>query len=379
MWPALLLSLFYLLISAIGFKPTLVVKENPWHYLSLGIALLTSSWGVFVRRWVYHNVFMAACAGLGMLAGLGWGKLLERMRQSPQRQMNRLLGMGGKILLLIQFTLLFYNPFDQVPTAADRKAWEQFIGRLRERSGEVLIFHHGFAGHLAGKNTFLHGSFYGDAVSAGGSYALHLDTRWRREEVEQVLKQAVQQQVFDWVFAGESSNWLPYYLPTDEEPIRFYPVTGAQGTAETFFIKNPVIHEGVLPLNDARFNILFGEGWSAPEDWGRWTVSQRAVVQIALEEEYDYELSIEAFPFCPPEFAGQTMKVGWNDLPLGFHIFTVCGSQRITFPLSSQAISEGFNTLWFETETAIAPADVGLSGDRRPLAVGFISLSFVQK
>jgi hypothetical protein len=172
---------------------------------------------------------------------------------------------------------------------------------------------------------------------------------------------------------------LPYYLPAGEEPVVFYPVTGPPAGAETFFVKNPVARGGTLALNDSRFGFLLQEGWSIPETWGRWAVGRQAEIQIALEEGHAYELSVEAFPFCPPEFAGQTMKAGWNDLLLGTHVFTSCGSQRITFDLPSQAIAEGFGVLWFDFETAIAPAEVGLSGDGRPLAVGFVLLSFAQK
>lgn len=380
MWPLLLVAAFYVSQVALqSFQSPVPEKVfGLWQNIGFGCALLLSSWAAFLQKWAYTNNFMPVCAGLGILAGLGYARSLSPIPAS-HKWLRSVCLVVVPVLLVLHFLLLYYSPCDQLPTGKGRQVWEQFISRLRDHPGEVLIFNHGFAGYMAGKSTFLHSSFYTDAVGGGTFVPRSEDHRWRRDRVRQVLEQAIRQQVFEWVFAGESSDWSPYYLSTGEEPVVFYPVTGPPAEREVFFIKNPVARGGVLHLNDTRFGFLLQEGWSIPETWGRWAIGTQAAIQIALEEGHNYELSIEAFPFCPPEFAGQTMKVRWNALLLGTHVFTSCESQWITFDLPAQEITDGFGTLWFDFGTAIAPAEVGLSGDGRPLAVGFVSLNFAQK
>ena len=381
MWPVLLLSLFYVVSTvASEFKPLLAGRaENFWHNLSLGCALLLSSWSTFLQRWAYANNFMPGCAGLGMLSGLGYGQVLK-LTQRSSRHVTFLVRGGALILLLFQFVSVLYSPLTQLPTVEDREAGRQFITRLSELPGEVLVFNHGFVNYLAGKNTHFHSAAYSDAVGGGAHPPRTEDNRWRREKVRQVFERAIVQQVFDWIIAGgPAARWLPYYIVVEEEAVIFHQVAGPQALPENIMIRNPTARGGSLPLTDASFDSLLSEGWSMPEDWGRWAVGQRSVVRVALERGHDYRLIIEAFPFCPPQFEGQAMKVGWNDLYLGRHVFTSCEGYLLAFDIPSEAVTEELDTLWFEFERAISPADIGLSGDRSYLAIGFTSLSLVQK
>jgi len=379
----MLISLFYPISILVSIEGSQIRRiENLWQNLSLGAALLLTSWSIFLKVWTYDNGFMPACAGLGMLAGLGYGRVLKLTQRSLWRGLDSLFRGGVLVLLLCQFAALFYNPLEQLSTNKDREAAEQFISRLSDLPGEVLVFNHGFVNYMAGKNTYLHSAPYGDVV--GGVHPPRTeDYRWRREKVRQVFEQAVTQQAFDWIIVDKpAASWLPYYIYVDnlfDDPEVFYPVTGAPARPESIMLRNPVVRGGVLPLTDVSFDSLLSEGWSIPEDWGRWAVGKRSVVRVALEQEHDYRLTIEAFPFCPPQFAGQAMKVGWNDLSLGRYIFLSCECHLITFDVPSEAVTEGLNDLWFEFEKAVSPADVGLSGDRRPLAVGFTSITLVQK
>ena len=382
MWPALLVSLFYLAITMAGaFKTPLAGRaESPWHNLSLGCSLLLSSWSVFLQRWTYDNGFMPACVGLGMLAGLGYGQVLKLTQRPSWYARGSLLRGGALVLLLFQFVSMLYNPLTQLPTVEDREAGRQFITRLSELPGEVLVFNHGFVNYLAGKNTYFHSAAYSDAVGGGAHPPRTEDNRWRREKVRQVFERAIAQQVFDWIVAGgPAARWLPYYIIVEEEAVIFHPVAGPQALPENIMIRNPTARGGSLPLTDASFDSLLSEGWSVHEDWGRWAVGQRSVVRVALEQGHDYRLIIEAFPFCPPQFEGQAMKVGWNDLYLGRHVFTSCEGYLLAFDIPSEAVTEELDTLWFEFERAISPADIGLSSDRRCLAIGLTSLSLVQK
>jgi hypothetical protein len=132
-------------------------------------------------------------------------------------------------------------------------------------------------------------------------------------------------------------------------------------------------------LNDASFDFLLGEGWSGAEDWGRWTVGHRATMRVSLKEGYNYDLILGVFPFCPDPFDGQTLKVGWNDKSLAESVFNTCEHRELLIEIAGENVTGELDTLWLEFGKAISPAQMGLSGDVRRLAVGFTLVNFIQK
>ena len=159
----------------------------------------------------------------------------------------------------------------------------------------------------------------------------------------------------------------------------FLPVTGPPASPESFYQKNPLAKGGSLLLNDTTYDSLLGDGWSTPEEWGRWAEGQSAAVRVAVESGHDYRILIEAFPFCPPAFKGQTMEIEWNGKPLGWHEFANCENETLAFDLPAAEISGGWNDLRFEFGLALSPAQAGMSDDQRALSVGFSSISLVQQ
>lgn len=382
MWPALLISLLYLVfLLTSGDLLPISDKRDLWENIGLCAALLLTSWSVFRKIWTYDNGFMPACAGLAILTGLGSAYVLQLMYHRSQRSRFAAHMLKGVVLVLLlcQFAILSYNPLDQLPTEEGRKIWEEFLSHLRDLSGRVLVFNHGFVNHLAGKNTHLHSAPYA-SVMGWIHEPQREDHRSRRKKVAEILEEAIEEQVFDWSFAGKPRDrWLPYYVLSDKESFVFRPLTGPPASPEFFFVKNPVAKGGEFPLTDTNLDFLLSEGWDRPEHWGRWAVGHRASMQVALEQGCDYDVTIDAFPFCVPEFADQTLEARWNGVFLGRHEFLSCEPQSLTFELNSEAITGRLNHLQFEFDKAISPADVDLSGDERPLAVGFTSITFTQK
>jgi hypothetical protein len=356
---------------------------DDWLNLSLAGALILSSWSVFLQRWTYDNGFMPACVGLGLLLGLGLAQMLKWTQQSRQH-LPKLLVFGGTVfLLVVQFYLLRYSFSAQLPTDRDRQAGEKFIADLSRLPGQVFVFDQGFVNHLAGKSTFLHSTSYSDAVGGGSSPPRTEDNRWRREKVRQTFEQSVTQQRFEWVIVNRpETSWLPYYLyasPVFTEPDVYFPVTGVSSRPESLMIKNPVAQGGSFPFTDANLETLLVDGWSSPENWGRWAMGQRAAIKVALETDHSYAVVIKAFPFCPPSFEGQTIEVKWDDVQLGSYAFLTCEERTLTFSIPAESINRESSNLSFEFGQALSPANLGLSSDQRPLAVGFRSLTFVQE
>jgi hypothetical protein len=143
--------------------------------------------------------------------------------------------------------------------------------------------------------------------------------------------------------------------------------------------RNPVAHGGTVPLTDPSYDFLLGEGWSGADSWGRWAMGHRAEVHLALETDRAYRIEVEAFGFCPPDFSGQSVQVGWNDVLLGQHTLTSCEREVFSFDLPADVPTRALDTLWFAFENAVSPQELGLSGDPRPLALGIVSIRLVQQ
>lgn len=60
------------------------------------------------------------------------------------------------ILVFVQFMVLVYNPFLQIPKKIDKKIGWEFIGKIKNLEGEVFIPGHSFISRYAGKKSFTH-------------------------------------------------------------------------------------------------------------------------------------------------------------------------------------------------------------------------------
>ena len=231
-------------------------QSHPWQIFGLVGALLLSSWSVFLQRWTYNNALLTACAGLGLVVGLGMGWAIGLAGRLSRRPLNSVMLAVIPILLIGQFLALYYHPAEQVPTAKDKEAGEQFISYLSELSGEVLVFDHGFMNYLAGKSTYFHSSAYADAVGNGSYPPRTEDNGRRRAQVHQVVDQAISQQHFDWVIVDEpATSWLPAYIYVGSffsDPEVFYPATGSQSRPESLMARNSESQGGdISPLQFA--------------------------------------------------------------------------------------------------------------------------------
>jgi hypothetical protein len=384
LWPALLVSAIYVGIELISIvRPRLRHHDGfSWAYLIIAGALILSCWSVFRQRWVYTNGFLPAVIGLGMLAGLAYGRIANMPSFGGTAARAALLRAGVLLLVAYQFTTLAYNPQAQLPTAKDRAAGEQFIKLLSGLPGEVLVFNHGFMSYLAGKTPYFHSAAYSDAAGNGSNPPRPDDTDnlWRRNMVKDVFDQALRQQRFDWVVVNDSGeSWLPYYIYSRQifdQPDVFFTLTGARARPERLLIKNPILHGGTIQPADALFKPMFVEGWGGAEDWGRWALGHSATIQVPLEPGRGYRLAIDALPFCSPQFAGQSVTIGWNDRAAGTFAFDTCDQRSIVVDLPASDVRSPQNKLSFTFDQAVSPREVGQGADDRKLALAFKTLTF---
>jgi hypothetical protein len=159
----------------------------------------------------------------------------------------------------------------------------------------------------------------------------------------------------------------------------FSTLPGARARPERLLVKNPILHGGTIQPADPLFKPLFVEGWSGAEDWGRWALGRSATIEVPLVPAHAYKLSIDALPFCTPQFAGQSVTIGWNDRAVGTFAFDTCDQRSIEVELTASDIRAPQNKLSFTFDHAVSPREVGQGADDRQLALAFKALTFTQQ
>ena len=104
-----------------------------------------------------------------------------------------------------------------------------------------------------------------------------------------------------------------------------------------------------MPLSDPDLNFLFINGWSAPQEWGRWILKTTAISQIALEKRHDYQIQVELTPTCTgDEPIVSSIAVSWNGKNIARQSIDSCDPQSLMINLSKDLISKEMNQLKFE-------------------------------
>lgn len=376
MWPAMIVGFMVVIWDLVAWRRTGKRPEaDGLQVIGLCLALVLASWAVYQKVWTYANGLMPAAMGLALLTGLGLGRVWPS-GAAQHRRACRAAVVVGLCLVVCQFSLLAYNPVEQLPSREDRLAGEALVARLSELPGEVLVYHRGYLATQAGKGTGLHGAAYGDVVGPNRPPRSD-DYRRRKEMVRETLRSAITGQSFDWIISAEpEASWLPYYVYVERvfvEPDVFFPVTGARSRPESLMIRNPVARGGSLHMNDPAYDTLLPEGWRAPEHWGRWMDATHSTALIALEQGHGYSIEIGLEIACPARSGELVVGVGWNTIPLTSSSPGDCGLLSLSAELTSDQVAEGLNSLWFETQDGGPPDPAGAP------AVGVSNVSFVQR
>jgi hypothetical protein len=124
------------------------------------------------------------------------------------------------------------------------------------------------------------------------------------------------------------------------------------------------------------FSLLFREGWSDAEGWGRWTEATEARAEWAAVSQAPQILTLKAFPFCAPD-RRQKVKVEVNGVELASHEWQECEEWVANVEVPASLVRIGWNEVMLRSDYALRPADVAGSGstDTRPLSIGVQTLN----
>jgi hypothetical protein len=128
---------------------------------------------------------------------------------------------------MIQFVILAYNPFTQIPTKADLNEGRYLVSVLLNVGGEVYLPDHGYIATLAGKRPYAHHAVIWDVVRSN-------QMTLGKDLLMYHLAEAIRQQRFDMIILDIDSNTCcieidQYYSRIGEvfqDQLTFFPVTG---------------------------------------------------------------------------------------------------------------------------------------------------------
>lgn len=205
-----------------------------WFYVPVPAALVAASWIGRLHSGGYDNVLIPAYAAVAILFGLGAERLLSiGSGSTPWLAATFLLS-----AVPLQFATLAYDPFEQVPSRADRAAGRELTTTLESFDGEVWMPAHGHFTAEAGKGAFAQGFAMLDVMRSKG--------RKGKEDLMADIASAVASKRFAAVIVDSvpSVSVLPpgfdrHYQargPLFRSPDALYPVTGAQVRPETVYL-----------------------------------------------------------------------------------------------------------------------------------------------
>jgi 4-amino-4-deoxy-L-arabinose transferase-like glycosyltransferase len=225
---ALIASLFYLVVRTADSD-----KKKHLFYILMLAGTIVASWLSRVHPGGYVNVLFPAYAALSILFGLAIHRVFEYVRSLPADRRG-LIANYVYVICIIQFSLLAYNPFAQVPGKKDLEAGQAFIDAMRELPGDVLVPYHGYLPSLAGKSCCAHEAAVNDILKAddGPVKAGLLDE----------INQALRERKFNCIVLN--APWFPElteknyvrWRPVFDKQDVFWPPTGFQTRPELIFV-----------------------------------------------------------------------------------------------------------------------------------------------
>jgi Dolichyl-phosphate-mannose-protein mannosyltransferase len=183
----------------------------------------------------YENVLLPAFAGLSLVGAIGFDTV-RRALTSGATTMPALGTVWPSLLLIVQFGLLVYNPFDQMPSAQSEAAGRQLVARIAEAPGEVWVPYHGYLATAAGKAPHAHWMAIGDITRFGPPEL--------REPLIREVQEALSGHRFDLVVMSnypfaDFPSLEPAYVRGERAvatPGAFLPLTGSPRRPEWLYV-----------------------------------------------------------------------------------------------------------------------------------------------
>lgn len=238
-----------MMVAAIAILRFRTRRQRPaWDfYAALLIGGLAVSWSSRLHEGGGVNVIMPALAVIAVLFGFAMAYLpqsVDGLKKTSLAARQRLKAVIS-LAVICQLLWLAFNPWDWVPTGADRKAGDELVARIRGFEGDVIIPSAPYLAALAGKPTMAHQMALSDVLRASGS------TDVKRKLTRQINRELGDLR-YDAILLFWSGGWFPGTPIPDEyvytgkvfqSPGVFRPKSGAKQFVPTeLFVRRQRVH-----------------------------------------------------------------------------------------------------------------------------------------
>jgi hypothetical protein len=139
---------------------------------------------------------------------------------------------------LLQLALLWFRPWRQIPTAADRAAGAALVAKIAAVPGPVLVPSHPHLARLAGKETHAQEMALSDVMrgrdrSVADALAADVRRRLQQRDFGAVVVDE------DWWPAELNASYRPSQTLFVDEPAVFWPRTGWRTRPRTIYDRRP--------------------------------------------------------------------------------------------------------------------------------------------
>jgi hypothetical protein len=137
----------------------------------------------------------------------------------------------------------------------------------------------------------------------------------------------------------------------------------------------PICVLRIQPKDPTPFNVLFREGWSGPEQWGRW-IDGLSAKSVWINTGTSQQVEIQAFPNCVPD-KRQNASIEVNGVQVADHQWQDCQPWDARLTIPSGLLHIGPNDLTIRASYAVSPTQSATGGDTRQLSLGVTRLRLV--
>ncbi len=132
--------------------------------------------------------------------------------------------------------------------------------------------------------------------------------------------------------------------------------------------------------NDGNARPYLAGGWSEPETWGLWSVTNLAAIRLSIPARMSTDLTLEVngHSYLPAQHPQQTIQVSVNGQSVGELRYTENANesvQRLRIPAPLAAKNHGQLMIIFTIAAPVSPMQIMASKDTRSLGLGIVSMT----
>lgn len=202
-------------------------------YGAVAIGLGGAAWASRLHDGGWFNVLMPGFAALAILFGLGIDAVLRVIDARAGALRSRLVGIVF-LGIALQFIRTAYNPFQEIPSRADRLTGDRIVETLARAPGDVFVPDHPYLAERAGKRGTAHRAALADILRIEDARAKELDSQLSEEFRSRHFVAALIDNSHSLPMLGDDFERADDLIRDDS----FWPVVGVKTRPSILFVRS---------------------------------------------------------------------------------------------------------------------------------------------